>query len=93
MIVSFVVIILYKILDNEKNSKIILNCLCVTIHHGSFWKTKKWTVRLNFFYLFFQSQNFIYIFSNQAIADYLLTNGYNVSVKEFCREANVVCLR
>jgi hypothetical protein len=34
---------------------------------------------------------FVFIFSNQAIADYLVTNGYTVSCKEFCREANIVC--
>ncbi|CAF4648730.1 unnamed protein product, partial [Rotaria magnacalcarata] len=26
---------------------------------------------------------------NQAIADYLVTSGYTVSCKEFCREANI----
>ena len=31
------------------------------------------------------------LFSNQAIADYLVTNGYTISCKEFCREANIVC--
>jgi hypothetical protein len=34
---------------------------------------------------------FVEIFSNQAIADYLVTNGYTVSSNEFCREANIVC--
>jgi hypothetical protein len=31
-----------------------------------------------------------FLFSNQAIADYLTTNGYTISSKEFCREANIV---
>ena len=30
------------------------------------------------------------LFSNQAIADYLATNGYTGSLKEFCGEANIV---
>ena len=33
-----------------------------------------------------------YSLRNQAIADYLSSNGYSVSFKEFCREANVVSI-
>jgi hypothetical protein len=53
-----------------------------------FLKNKKMNCKIEYF-LFIKY--FVFIFSNQAIADYLVTNGYTVSCKEFCREANIVC--
>ncbi len=53
-----------------------------------FLKNKKMNCKIVHF-LFMKY--FVFIFSNQAIADYLVTNGYTVSCKEFCREANIVC--